>query len=66
MLCNLSPSVTESLVELDNLSVFLLGEACLDDVGGEVIMPAFTALLADTVAQLASDESPALGTVLFQ
>mmetsp|Transcript_9956 Transcript_9956/g.27865 ORF Transcript_9956/g.27865 Transcript_9956/m.27865 type:complete len:344 (+) Transcript_9956:1567-2598(+) len=60
---NLGPLVAEALVMGDDESVLLLAPGHLADGGIEMIVPPFTALLADAAGQLGGDLTPTLGTV---
>ena len=65
MLGYFRPSVAELLMKSKNLLVLLLSPFVLLNVGIQVVVPAFSALLTYTPRQELSDLRPILGSVLL-
>ena len=61
---DLSPTVPESFVSLENFPVLLIAPRILVDVGIEVVVPALAALLSDAAGEVTSNERPLLRAVL--
>jgi hypothetical protein len=62
---NLGPSVAQHLMRQKEYPLFLVAPVLFLDLGVEMVVPAFSALLADATWQVLCDEGPFLGAVLL-
>jgi hypothetical protein len=64
-LCNLSPSILDLAVHEEEDPLFFLGPLLFFDLGVQMVVPSFSALLALSLREVLADHCPLLGTNLL-